>query len=200
MTGAPGGPQDGDEPGLYRGLDELTAEQVAARLSLERHREGGFFRETYRSAQTVETEQGPRPLCTVILYLLTADNPSRFHRLRSDEAWFYHAGTPAEIVLLAKDAGGVRPTVIGTDNPQALVPAACWMGARVVGEEQADWGEGRAPERRWTPDRRANQEARWTLVSCMVSPGFDYEDFELADREALLRDFPQARRVIRALS
>ena len=64
-----------------------------------------------------------------------------------------------------------------------------------MSEEQADWGEGWAPERRWTADRRANPEARWTLVSCVVTPGFEYGDFELADREALLAAYPQARRV-----
>ena len=90
--------------------------------------------------------------------------------------------------------------MIGLDNPQLLVPGGHWLASRVMSEEQADWGEGWAPERRWTADRRANPEARWTLVSCIVTPGFEYGDFELADREALLAAYPQARRVVQALT
>jgi uncharacterized protein len=206
----------------YRRLEELTADQVAARLSLESHREGGYFRETYRSPRQIETEAGPRSASTMILYLLTIENPSRFHRLRFDELWCFHAGAPAEMVLLApRDAAHDNPIeaakreattpetttpetvtrqVIGLDNPQLLVPGGHWLASRVMSEEQADWGEGWAPERRWTADRRANPEARWTLVSCIVTPGFEYGDFELADREALLAAYPQARRVIQGLT
>jgi uncharacterized protein len=195
--GVPGGGQE------YRRLEELTADQVAPRLSLEPHREGGYFRETYRSPRQVETEAGPRAASTVILYLLTIENPSRFHRLRFDELWCFHAGAPAEMVLLAPEGTpgeAVNRQVIGLDNPQLLVPGGHWLASRVMSEEQADWGEGWAPERRWTADRRANPEARWTLVSCIVTPGFEYGDFELADREALLRQYPQARRVVQALT
>jgi uncharacterized protein len=204
--GGEGAPVGGQ---AYRRLEELTADQVAARLSLEPHREGGYFRETYRSPRQIETEAGPRSASTMILYLLTIENPSRFHRLRFDELWCFHAGAPAEMVLLAPQdpAGGDTPRpeavtrqVIGLDNPQLLVPGGHWLASRVMSEEQADWGEGWAPERRWTADRRANPEARWTLVSCIVTPGFEYGDFELADRETLLAAFPQARRVVQALT
>jgi predicted cupin superfamily sugar epimerase len=180
----------------YRGLNELTAEQVVERLQLLPHREGGFFREVYRSQIPIETPAGRRPLSTVILYLLTPENPSRFHRLRFDEVWLYHAGAPAEMVLLEHEAGAVDIQVLGLDSPQVVVPGRSWMGARVLTEGQADWGGGRAPERRWTPDRRANPDTRWTLVSCVVSPGFDYADFEPGRKEELLRRFPQARRMI----
>jgi uncharacterized protein len=187
----------------YRRLEELTADQVAARLNLGPHREGGYFRETYRSPRQIETEAGPRAASTMILYLLTIENPSRFHRLRFDELWCFHAGAPAEMVLLAPEGTTgetVTRQVIGLDNPQLLVPGGHWLASRVMSEEQADWGEGWAPERRWTADRRANPEARWTLVSCIVTPGFEYGDFELANREALLAAYPQARRVIQALT
>jgi predicted cupin superfamily sugar epimerase len=180
------------------GLEELSALEVAERLRMQPHREGGYFRETYRSVLEVQTEAGARPLSTAILYLLTEQGPSRFHRLRSDELWFYHAGAPAEMVFL--QSGPIVYQLVGLDTPEVVVPAQCWVGARVLNENQADWGAGRAPERRWTPDRRLAPELRWTLVSCVVSPGFDFEDFELADREALLRDYPQARREILALT
>lgn len=201
MTDDPQAPQTACR--VYWGLEELAAEQVAARLNLRPHREGGFFRETYRSPLQVGTDAGPRPLSTVILYLLTSDDPSRFHRLRSDEMWYYHAGGPAEMVLLAPGAAqeaAVDLQVIGLDSPQLLVPAGHWLASRVIAEDQVDWGAGRAPERRWTADRRTSLESRWTLVSCMVSPGFEYDDFELAQRESLLSQFPQARRIIKALT
>lgn len=181
-----------------RGLRELLALEVADRLDLRPHEEGGHFREVYRSPQEVQTEAGLRPVSTAILYLLTVQDPSRFHRLRSDELWFYHAGAPVEMVLLRD--GAVEHRVVGVDVPQALVPAGSWLGARVLREDQTDWGSGRAPERRWTSDRRSGPELHWTLVSCVVSPGFVYDDFELGDRETLLRDYPQARREILALT
>ena len=179
-------------------MEELSAHEVAERLELEPHREGGFFRETYRSPVEVPTANGPRPASTAILYLLTANNPSRFHRLSTDELWFYHAGAPAMLFVLSPPAATQR--VIGLDSPQMLVPANCWTGARVLTEDEADWGMGRAPERRWTADRRATPRLRWTLVSCVVTPGFTYDDFELADRAALLREFPQERAAILALT
>ena len=74
------------------------------------------------------------------------------------------------------------------------------MGARILPEGQADWAEGRAPERRWTPDRRMSPDARWALVGCVVTPGFEYDDFEPGQRAELLCRYPQARRVIHALT
>ena len=146
----------------------------------------------------VETEAGTRSLVTSILYLLTAIEPSRFHRLRSDELWFYHAGAPAELVLLGNGAPEFHKVCLS--SPQVTIPGNRWMAARVMPEEQADWGAGRAPERRWTPDRRAARELRWTLVSCVVTPGFEYDDFEMGEREALLREFPRAKNAILALT
>ena len=202
--------RNGDRHGC---LAAPSASEVAGSLLLEPHPEGGFFRETYRSTRRVKTEAGERPLSTAVLYLVTDEDPSRLHRLRFEEMWFYHAGAPLEVVLLghaavlgtASAAPAPSPPVsssrlLGPDLPQSLVPAGCWVGARVIRGEQADWGGGRAPERRWTPDRRATHDYRWTLVSCVVSPGFAYDDFELAEREALLREFPQARQVILALT
>jgi hypothetical protein len=172
--------------------------EVAVVLDMQPHREGGYFRETYRSPQVIHTEAGPRPLSTAILYLLTATAPSRFHRLRSDELWLYHAGSPAELVLLGE--GRPRHEAVYLNRPQAFVPAEHWMAAQVISEHEADWGSGRAPERRWTADRRNTRQLRWTLVGCVVTPGFEYDDFELGDQEALLREFPRAHREILALT
>jgi hypothetical protein len=182
-----------------------------AALDLSPHREGGYFRETYRSDINVATVNGKRPASTSCLYMLTEEEPSRFHRLRSDELWFYHAGALAELVMLGPEgvAAPAKPgaaerlpehRVIGPSSPYTLVPGGWWVAVRAIVGEQADWGEGRAPERRWTADRRSNRDFNWTLVSCVVSPGFDYADFEMAERETLLRAFPLAADLIRALT
>jgi len=167
-----------------------SAAAVAKALGLEPHREGGYFRETYRSPLTVRTGFGVRSLATAILYLLTGSDPSRFHRLRSDEVWFYHAGSRAEMVMLEPDprmsaSDGERRSpsrMLGQEHPHILVPEGTWLGVRVAPGQAA----GGCPD--------------WTLASCVVTPGFEYEDFELADREKLLREFPEEAEVIRALT
>ncbi len=191
--------------------EQPTAEEMIAALDLSPHKEGGYFRESYRSQVKVSTVNGERSACTAIVYLLTAAEPSRFHRLSSDELWFYHAGALAELLLLRPSSemaprkrGGHRylpeHQVVGPTSPYALVPAGWWVAVRVIGGERADWGAGRAPERRWTADRRSTHEGDWTLVSCTVTPGFEYEDFEMADSSSLIKDYPLAKDVIGALT
>jgi predicted cupin superfamily sugar epimerase len=189
----------------------LTAEDVIGALDLSPHREGGYFRETYRSVTTVATIHGRRSASTSVLYLLTASEPSRFHRLCSDELWFYHSGALAELIMLrpadetpSNRSGGRQRLpehrVVGPGSPYTLVPAGWWVAVRAIVGEQSDWGTGRAPERRWTADRRTTREYDWTLVSCVVTPGFEYTDFEMAERETLLHDFPLAKELILELT
>jgi uncharacterized protein len=142
------------------GLDELSADQVVKHLGLTPHPEGGYYREIFRSPLQVETKAGSRALSTVVQYLLTSREPSRFHRLRSDELWLYQGGAPAQLALLGE---GLTLQALGLDSPQVLVTAGSWMGARILPEGQTDWGLGRAPERRWTPDRRLSPSCagRW---------------------------------------
>ena len=169
----------------------LSAAEVRDFLGLEPYAEGGFFRETFRAAGVVDTPRGPRSLATGILFLLTQGSRSRFHRLRGDELWAHQAGAPVDLVMLS---GGVRAAVtLATPDvppgcgprpgagcePQAIVPAGVWQAARVALRPGA-------------PD--------WGLVACVVSPGFDYADFELAERDALLRDFMDDAEIIRELT
>jgi uncharacterized protein len=156
------------------------------RLRLAPHPEGGYFRETYRATETVaraalpDRFPGPRPFSTAIYFLLPSDDVSRLHRLRSDELWHFHAGS-ALVIAILEPGTGAREIVLGPDPDrgetlQASVPAGCWFGARV-----------RTP-------------SSFTLAGCTVAPGFDYADFELADRAAVLREFPHDAALIARLT
>ena len=165
------------------GFEALPAAEMAATLGLQPHREGGYYRETYRSPVVIPTPAGVRLLSTAILYLLTADDPSRFHRLRFDEVWFFHAGAPVEMVFLDPH----ETLFVGPQAPQALAPGGRWMAARVAPPLR---GAAAAPAA--GPD--------WALVGCVVTPGFEYDDFEAGNREALLQAYPQAADHICALT
>ena len=162
------------------------ARELAATLGLEPHPEGGFFLETYRAGETVATPRGDRPLSTAILFLVTAEAISRLHRLASDELWVFQGGLPLELVTIERD-GTARSRVLGESEeradeqrlPQALVPAGSWQGARLAGGPHlpADYA--------------------WALVSCIVTPGFTDEDFELGEPDALLAEHPRHAELIR---
>ncbi len=132
-------------------------------LALRPHPEGGWYAETWRAATDVETPRGRRATATGIYYLLEPGQRSAWHRVTSDELWLHHAGGPLTLDLGGEGTrpGDVRRLLLGTDvaagqAPQQLVPAGCWQTARPAGDEAV-------------------------LVSCVVSPGFDFADFELAD-------------------
>jgi uncharacterized protein len=156
------------------------------RLALRPHPEGGYFRETYRAAESIAPSalppryDGPRTLATAIYFLLPSDHISVLHRLRSDEIWFFHLGSTLTVTTLDQD-GAVREIALGAaidreERLQAVIPTGTWFAATV-----------RAPR-------------SFALVGCTVAPGFDFADFELADREALATRFPQHRALIATLT
>jgi predicted cupin superfamily sugar epimerase len=173
----------------------LLAADVIAALGLEPHPEGGFFRETFRATTVVEAAQGRRASATTIAFLLTAERPSRFHRLLSDELWVHRGGAPLELWLLEPD-GGARSLNLGpvsgeaplTTRPMARVPAYVWQAARVA---PALGGPGGAA---------ACSAPGWSLATCVVTPGFEYADFELGRRDVLNASWPRAAAVIAELS
>ncbi|MBI5202737.1 MAG: cupin domain-containing protein [Elusimicrobia bacterium] len=150
----------------------MTAEELVRRLDLAPHPEGGFYRETYRAKESVETARGARPASTAILYLLPRGQVSRLHRIKSDELWHFHLGSPLKVVELA--VSGARESVVGPDSPQHAVGAGTWFGAEPLGE--------------------------FALVGCTVAPGFDFADFELGERAALVKAFPAAAAAIARLT
>ena len=125
---------------------------LAEKLDLRPHPEGGWFRETFRSAVTITPDgyDGKRAAATAILFLLHPGESSAWHVVKSDELWFWHAGGPLTL-RVGRDA---QPVLLGPDNPQVLVPAGVWQSAEPAAVEHV-------------------------LVSCVVSPGFDYADFHL---------------------
>jgi predicted cupin superfamily sugar epimerase len=154
----------------------MSAQDIIRHLHLMPHPEGGYYRETYRAAPTVVTAEGhTRNVSTAIYYLLENEDKSHFHRIKSDELWFFHQGQALEIILLTN--GQLSHIILGSDFatgalPQAVIPANTWFAARL------------------------QQGAGYALVSCTVAPGFDFLDFELAEREALTREFPHLEDIV----
>jgi predicted cupin superfamily sugar epimerase len=156
------------------------------RLDLRPHPEGGYYRETYRAAETIASPalpsrfDGARAFSTAVYFLITRDAFSAFHRIRSDELWHFYAGSA--VTLTTIDADGTLATAsLGCDptcgeTPQVAVPAGTWFAAEVV------------------------SPADYALVGCTVAPGFDFADFELGERTSLLRRYPQHRGVIERLT
>ena len=155
-------------------------------LGLEPHREGGYYRETYRSKVMLAREalppgfSGPRPASTAIYFLLEGENFSALHRLRSDELWHFYSGSPLRVHVI-DPAGVYWALLVGNDPkqgqiPQAVVAAGSWFGSHV-----ADWKS-------------------WSLAGCTVSPGFDFADFEIGQRAKLIAQFPRYRQIIQRLT
>jgi predicted cupin superfamily sugar epimerase len=161
-----------------------AAQHWIDKLSLTPHPEGGWFRETYRSGLALPASalqphfQGARAASTAIYYLLTAGVFSAFHRIRSDEVWHHYAGGNLRIHVLPPD-GSLRTHVLGTGpgdgRPQLVVPAGAWFAAEPV------------------------PGVDYALVGCTVAPGFDFEDFELAEAGALSARWPRHRETIERL-
>ncbi|MFM7080226.1 MAG: cupin domain-containing protein [Bacteroidota bacterium] len=151
-----------------------SPEELIKKLQLDAHPEGGWYRETYRSKQCFTGDgifpEG-RSHCTSIYFLISASSFSALHRIKSDETWHFYDGDPLEIVEIDKH-GRLIQTVLGNGVYQYTVPAGNWFGSRVY----------------------AN--GHWSLTGCTVSPGFDFKDFEMADRNTLLNSFPNHSTVI----
>lgn len=132
----------------------MTADRIIAKLGLQPHPEGGWYRQTW-----VGPDVAGRATGTAIHFLLKAGERSHWHRVDADEIWLWHAGAPLQLSMgLARAEDLVLgPDVLAGDAPQLLVPQGWWQAARSMGA--------------------------WTLVSCTVSPGFRFEGFELAAPE-----------------
>jgi predicted cupin superfamily sugar epimerase len=132
------------------------ARSIIDRLALQPHPEGGWYRETWRA----DAAPGERAGATAIYFLLEAGQRSHWHRVDAAELWLWHAGAPLRLLTAPTDAGPVRETPLGPDvaaghQPQGLVPPHHWQATETTGG--------------------------WALVSCIVSPGFEFAGFTLAE-------------------
>jgi uncharacterized protein len=166
-----------------------TAQEIIAALNLQPHPiEGGFFRETYRSAGMVPVESLPagydsrtgRSVGTSIYYLLTADTFSEMHRLPTEEVFHLYLGGPVQMLQLFA-GGAAREVVIGADilagqQPQVIVPAGVWQGSRL--EPGVDFA----------------------LMGATMAPGFDYADYEQGRHSVLAGLYPGQAELIRLLT
>lgn len=163
-------------------MSPSSAREWIDRLELEPHPEGGFYRETYRAPLQIEPASHPaaRTASTAIYYLLRENDVSTFHRLLSDEVWHHYAGGSLTVHTLS-ESNGYQALHLGLDlaagqRPQAVVPGGVWFGATV------DAG------------------SPYVLTGCTVAPGFDFADFEMAQREDLMESFPMQAEIIERLT
>jgi predicted cupin superfamily sugar epimerase len=156
------------------------------RLPLQRHPEGGWYREIYRSNERIAREHlparftGDRCFATAIYYLLESGDFSALHRIRQDEGWHFYDGSPLLLHLIAPD-GDYSTLLLGRDlhageQPFVVAPAG-WLFAATVVEQDS-----------------------YSFVGCTVAPGFDFADFELPTRESLLDQYPGRRELIERLT
>ena len=163
----------------------LTHQQLIQQYALQPHPEGGWYKESYKSRETIsagslpERFSGSRVFSTAIYFLLEQGNFSAFHRIKSDECWHFYAGDPLLIYVILP--GGTLD-IIHLGNAidkgqlfQYLVPANCWFASRP------------APG------------SSYCFVGCTVAPGFDFADFELANASALSGLYPQHEEIINQL-
>ncbi|MCC6647858.1 MAG: cupin domain-containing protein [Polyangiaceae bacterium] len=159
-------------------MDDACAALIAS-LELAPHPEGGFYRETFRSPQRLDglPHGAPRAASTAIYFLLPPGEFSAFHAVASDEVFHHYDGAPLALELLHADGRHER-LMLGRDvargqRPQGVVPAGVLQAC-------APSGGG------------------WSLVGCTVAPGFDFADFVMPSREALLARFPAHAALITA--
>jgi predicted cupin superfamily sugar epimerase len=159
----------------------MTADEVIELLKLQPHPvEGGYFRETYRCADSLVRNGGRRSISTAIYYLLTPKTVSALHRLPGDEVFHFYAGDPVRMLQLWPN-GSTRTLVLGTDLkagqvPQLVVPGGVWQGSVLV--------DGGA----------------WALLGATMAPGFDYADYVAGNRTELVARYPSEVRMIERLT
>ena len=160
-------------------------DQLIRTFNLQKHPEGGWYRQTYKSNEYIpaaslpERFHGDRVFSTAIYFLLGQGDFSAFHRIKSDECWHFYAGEPLHIYMIDQ-AGNLEVIVLGNNFEegqffQYVVPANCWFASRPAPGSKYCW------------------------VGCTVAPGFEFDDFELADATVLSLLFPRHQKIIKEL-
>ena len=151
------------------------------KLQLEKHPEGGYFKETYRSKEEVINRNGAqRSASTGIYFLMTDSAFSAFHKIESDEMWHFYDGAALSVYMIRAN-GELEILKIGNDiengeQLQGVVPAGCWFASKV------------------------DVPNAFSLVGCTVAPGFDFDGFVMAERETLTQEYPAHATIIKELT
>ena len=149
-----------------------TGNSWVKHLDMSPHPEGGYYKETYRSVETLDGEQA---MMTSILFLLTFENASNFHRIQSDEHWYFHEGSPLTVHVIGESVHEQKR--LGLDLSAGQSPYHLVKKQDIFGSE-------------------VQEEGGYALVSCAVAPGFMFRDFELFSRQELLDQYPQHEQII----
>ena len=154
-------------------------------LHLQPHPEGGYYKETYRSKDVLTAQclpahfDGTRQISTAIYFLLQQGDFSAFHRIKSDECWHYYAGDTLLIHVLHNNGTHecirLGASISAEEMFQFVVPASTWFAAECAGQSS------------------------FVLAGCTVAPGFDFADFEIANKDDLIKLFPVHREIISKL-
>ena len=149
----------------------MTASQWIKHLNLQPHPEGGYYREVFRSENEVVRSNGvdKKRACTSIYYLLEGGDFSGFHRIASDELWYFHKGAPLLIHAIDEN-GGYTAYELSDASKGSLsvaIKAGLWFASEIPSKEG------------------------FALVSCAVAPGFEFSEFEMADRQELIDQYPK---------
>jgi hypothetical protein len=169
---------------------ENKIKRIIETLNLLPHPEGGYFKETYRSEEEIGQDalgsqyKGKRNHSTCIYFLLTTNMFSAFHKINQDEIWHFYEGGPLNLHIISP-TGEYSKTVIGNnvlanERPQIVVKGGSWFAADVINV--------------------TNETTAYSLVGCTVSPGFDFNDFDLAKQKELVELFPQHKIIIEKLT
>ncbi len=155
--------------------------KIIQKLNLERHPEGGYFKQTYSSKDIIPVPKRydgeSRPSSTHIYYLLASDDFSAWHKIKSDEIWHHYSGAPLKLLIIDRD-GKLQEVSLGNPLeesdavPQYCVNHGLWFSAHI------------------------DISNSYSLVGCTVSPGFDYRDWRLAKREELILEYPEYSSII----
>ncbi|MDG1658478.1 MAG: cupin domain-containing protein [Crocinitomicaceae bacterium] len=152
-------------------------EKLIKHFNLLEHPEGGYYTEVYRSP--IDIPSRDRQLMTSIYFLLRSQDVSHFHRIKSDELWFFHSGSP--LIVHTLDSEGHKEHLLGMDMEKGQAPQVLVKAETIFGSTVSD------------PDS-------YSLVSCAVAPGFDFRDFELFKTNELLEAYPDEEEIIRRLT
>lgn len=160
-------------------MTKKNATDWIAHLNMSPHPEGGYYKEVYRSEQQVSRAGYEKIMsaCTSIYYLLEGAEFSGFHRLLSDEIWYFHTGSPINLHIIDKNGQYHREELSASDsgNLSIAVSGRSWFAAEI------------------------SEKEGFSLVSCVVAPGFDFAEFEMADKADMLASYPSYSNIIERL-